>query len=176
MSPSSRREFLSDSFFLAALTAASVAIPSQAMARTSKGKPSADKLRIGVIGLNGRGKAHVDGYLSNPNAEVVAICDVDLRTAEKSAAAVATKTGKKPKVYQDLRKLYEDKEVDAVSAALPIHPRRGFCKLHTRSTTRDIDGRRSIVDTLGLLMPRSTSRNRGASLADMQDLPSVPLC
>lgn len=121
MSLSSRRAFLSDSFFLAALTAAAVATPSQVMARTSKGKPSADKLRIGVIGLNGRGKAHVDGYVSNPNAEVVAICDIDLRTAEKAAAAVATKTGKKPKVYQDLRKLYEDKDIDAVSAALPIH-------------------------------------------------------
>jgi len=121
MSSSSRREFLSDSFFLAALTAATVAVPTEAMARTSKKKSSADKLRIGVIGLNGRGKAHVDGYLSNQNAEVVAICDIDLRTAEKAAAAVATKTGKKPKVYQDLRKLYEDKEVDAISAALPIH-------------------------------------------------------
>ena len=121
MSSSSRREFLSDSFFLAALTAATVAGPTGAMARTSNKKSSADKLRIGVIGLNGRGKAHVDGYVSNQNAEVVAICDVDLRTAEKAAAAVATKTGKKPKVYQDLRKLYEDKDVDAVSAALPIH-------------------------------------------------------
>jgi len=121
MSSSSRREFLSDSFFLAALTAASVAVPSGAFARAPISKSSADKLRIGVIGLNGRGKAHVDGYLSNPNAEVVAICDIDLRTAEKAAAAVATKTGKKPKVFQDLRKLYEDKEIDAVSAALPIH-------------------------------------------------------
>ena len=61
MSSSSRREFLSDSFFLAALTAAAVAVPSEAMARTSTKKSSADKLRIGVIGLNGRGKAHVDG-------------------------------------------------------------------------------------------------------------------
>jgi predicted dehydrogenase len=121
MSQSSRREFLSDSFFLAALTAAAVAVPSGVMAQPKSVRPSADKLRIGVIGLNGRGKAHIDGYLSNQNADVVAVCDIDLRTAEKTAAGIATKTGKKPKVYQDLRKLYEDKEIDAVSAALPIH-------------------------------------------------------
>ena len=30
-------------------------------------------------------------------------------------------TGRKPKVYQDLRKLYEDKDIDAVSIATPNH-------------------------------------------------------
>jgi predicted dehydrogenase len=30
-------------------------------------------------------------------------------------------TGEKPRVYQDLRKLYEDKDIDAVSIATPNH-------------------------------------------------------
>ena len=66
MSPSSRREFLSDSFFLAALTAAAVATPSQVMARTSKGKPSADKLRIGVVPVQALDEVHfaVDAALA----------------------------------------------------------------------------------------------------------------
>lgn len=124
MSRVSRREFLDEAFFAAAIasltaTGAFAAEPASAPARRRYG--TADKVRIAVIGVHGRGMAHVEGYLALPDAEVVAICDVDSGVGEKAAAAVEKKTGKKPKVYQDLRKLFEDKEIDAVSCALPIH-------------------------------------------------------
>lgn len=121
MSQSSRRTFLSDSFFLAALTAASAGQSAPVFATPRTPKRFADKVRMAVIGVNGRGKAHMESYLSNPKSEVVAICDVDLSKAEAAAAIVEKKSGKRPKIFQDLRKVYEDKEIDAVSCALPIH-------------------------------------------------------
>lgn len=119
-----RRGFLDEAFFataIASLTAAGAFAAEPTPARPRRRYGAADKVRVAVIGVNGRGKAHIDGYLGLPDAEVVAICDVDSGVGEKAAAAIEKKTGKKPKVYQDLRKLFEDKEIDAVSCALPIH-------------------------------------------------------
>ncbi|MCX6369333.1 MAG: Gfo/Idh/MocA family oxidoreductase [Armatimonadetes bacterium] len=119
-----RRGFLDEAFFAAAiasLTASGAFATEPEPSRPRRRYGAADKVRMAVIGVHGRGMAHVDGYLGQPDAEIVAICDVDLSSAEKAAAAIEKKTGKKPKIYQDLRKVFEDKEIDAVSCALPIH-------------------------------------------------------
>ena len=120
-----RRRFLEDS--LMAATAALVggdgmgtALAQEGAARVKTAGPN-DQIRIAVIGVHGRGMAHVGGYLAQKDAVVAAICDVDLNVAGKAAKTVEDRSGKKPKIYQDLRKLYEDKEIDAVSMALPIH-------------------------------------------------------
>ena len=119
-----RRGFLDETFFAAAMaslaaTGAFAAEPAPTPTRRRYG--AADKVRMAVVGVHGRGMAHVEGYLGLPDAEIVAICDVDTGVAEKAAAVIEKKTGKKPKIYQDLRKLYADKDIDAVSCALPIH-------------------------------------------------------
>ena len=80
-----------------------------------------DKINIAVIGIGGRGKAHVKEYLKQPLATVAALCDVDTAQTERGSKMVEDETGKKPKIYQDLRKLYEDKDIDAVSIATPNH-------------------------------------------------------
>ncbi len=80
-----------------------------------------DKVNIAVVGIGGRGKAHVKEYLNQPLATVAALCDVDTAQTERGSKMVEDATGKKPKIYQDLRKLYEDKDIDAVSIATPNH-------------------------------------------------------
>jgi predicted dehydrogenase len=55
-----------------------------------------------------------------PGVRVVAVCDVDSGVAEKVATKLGEK-GTKPAIYQDIRKLLEDKNVDVVTLALPIH-------------------------------------------------------
>ncbi len=80
-----------------------------------------DKVNIAVVGIGGRGKAHVKEYLNQPLANVAALCDVDTAQTERGSKMVEDATGKKPKIYQDLRKLYEDKDIDAVSIATPNH-------------------------------------------------------
>jgi len=80
-----------------------------------------DTVGIGVIGLGGRGRDHLKYYSKLPDARVVAICDVNQAQTERAAQIVGKLQGSQPHVHQDLRKLLEDKDVDAVSIATPNH-------------------------------------------------------
>ena len=80
-----------------------------------------DKIRIAVLGTNGRGRDHVKGIMSQSDAEVVCLCDPDLPLAEKRAAEFEKSYGRKPAVVQDLRKVFDNKEIDAVTVATPNH-------------------------------------------------------
>src|SRR6266404_98652 len=109
----SRREFLKTTSVAAAVVVAP---------RFSRaiGSPN-DKVVVGIIGCNGRGMDHLNGYLSVPNVEIAYICDVDRRAVDKGVAAVARKQEKKPQGIRDFRRLLEDPSVDAVSIATPDH-------------------------------------------------------
>lgn len=119
-SPKTRREFLDEAFFAAALGGASLLLPQSARAAYRQ-TPASDKVRIAVIGVRSRGLDHVRGYMDLPDAEIVAICDVDDSMAARAAEIVEKKTGKRPETFSDLRKVLERKDIDAVSCALPIH-------------------------------------------------------
>src|SRR6185437_1402144 len=80
-----------------------------------------DTIRIATVGLHGRGKSHIDAFTKLPNVELVALCDVDASVLATATKTVETKTGKKPTGYSDLRKLLEDKSIDAISIATPNH-------------------------------------------------------
>jgi predicted dehydrogenase len=79
------------------------------------------KVGIGVIGLGGRGQDHLKYYSKLPDARVVAVCDVNQAQTERAVQIVEKLQGSKPQVHQDLRKLFENKDVDAVSIATPNH-------------------------------------------------------
>ena len=80
-----------------------------------------DKVNIAVVGVGSRGTEHVRQYLNLPSANLAALCDVDTAQMERVSQIVYDKTQTRPKAYQDLRKLYEDKDIDAVSIATPNH-------------------------------------------------------
>ncbi|HXM40817.1 MAG TPA: Gfo/Idh/MocA family oxidoreductase [Bryobacteraceae bacterium] len=80
-----------------------------------------DKVGIGVVGLGGRGRDHLKYYSKLPEARVVAICDVNQAQTERAVQVAEKLQGSQPHVHQDLRKLFEDKDVDAVSIATPNH-------------------------------------------------------
>lgn len=80
-----------------------------------------DKIVVGVMGANGRGLAHMEGFLSQPNTEIAYICDVDRRAIEKGIAQVAKKQEKQPKGVTDFRRILDDPRVDALSIATPNH-------------------------------------------------------
>lgn len=80
-----------------------------------------DRLRVAVIGVNGRGKDHISGLMKQDNVEVATLCDVDNVVLGERAAEFEKKYGKKVHTEQDLRKVYEDKTIDAVSIATPNH-------------------------------------------------------
>ncbi|MBI5833711.1 MAG: Gfo/Idh/MocA family oxidoreductase [Armatimonadetes bacterium] len=113
MSTLDRRDFLRSS----GLAAAGLTILSAAPSSTAQ----ANTVRAAVIGFNGRGQAHIDACLKMKDVVVVALCDVDKRVLERGAAALEKKTGRRPKTYQDLRRLFEDKEIDCIFTATPNH-------------------------------------------------------
>src|ERR1700722_8853278 len=80
-----------------------------------------DQVGIGVVGIGGRGRDHLKYYSKVPRARVVALCDVNTAQTERGAKIVENLQGTKPQIYQDLRKMFEDKSVDAVSIATPNH-------------------------------------------------------
>ena len=80
-----------------------------------------DRVRIGVVGCGGRGGSHVAAWPSLPNVEIVALCDVDEGHIAEKLKTLESKGLKKPATYVDLRKLLEDKSIDAISIASPNH-------------------------------------------------------
>jgi predicted dehydrogenase len=78
-------------------------------------------VRVAIIGCNGRGMNHITGYAAVPNVEIACICDVDAHVMSKGIAEVSKKQERKPKGEQDLRRVLEDPEIDAISIATPDH-------------------------------------------------------
>ena len=75
-----------------------------------------DDVRVAVVGLNGRGESHFDEFRKMKGVRVVALCDVDLRAIDKRVEAAPN-----AQKYQDIRKLLESKEIDAISIATANH-------------------------------------------------------
>ena len=79
-----------------------------------------EKIRVAVIGVNGQGGGHVSEWLRNPDCDLVAICDCDPAAYEKLKPKFKS-LAKAPRYEKDVRKLLEDKNIDAVSIATPNH-------------------------------------------------------
>ncbi|MGK0239981.1 MAG: putative dehydrogenase [Candidatus Pelagisphaera sp.] len=117
MSYISRRRFLQNT---------SIAGASLLLAGTqSSGKVfgANDRLRIAVIGLNGRGKSHIAGWLEQPNVEIAYLVDPDKDVLAARLKDLQTKTQGRftTKGLSDVRKALEDKNLDAISIATPNH-------------------------------------------------------
>jgi predicted dehydrogenase len=91
--------------------AAAGALPQQSNAAPS------DRLGIGVIGCGGMGRMDLADFQKQPDAEIVAVCDV----YEKNLQAAHKLTEGKVRTYSDFRKLLEDRAVNAVIIATPDH-------------------------------------------------------
>ena len=80
-----------------------------------------DRINVAIVGLGGRGSAHLGIYSRLAEAKVVGLCDVNQAAREKSQATLLKNTGDKAKEYEDMREVFADKSVDAVSIATPNH-------------------------------------------------------
>ncbi|MCC6446078.1 MAG: Gfo/Idh/MocA family oxidoreductase [Armatimonadetes bacterium] len=72
-------------------------------------------VRIGFIGTGGIAQAHLGGLKAVPEAEIVALCDID----EARVKAVAEPYG--ASVYTDGAKLIENEKLDALYICVPPH-------------------------------------------------------
>ena len=81
-----------------------------------------DRVRIAMAGVNGRGMEHLRSYCDlKKGCEVAYIVDPDSRLFASRTKFVQEHAGDKPKCVQDLRKILDEKDIDAVSIAAPNH-------------------------------------------------------
>jgi predicted dehydrogenase len=110
MSSLNRRTFLKSS----ALLAAGAALPARSWGQVMG---SNEDLRVGVIGLNGRGRNHLSSLAKISGVRVAAICDPDSALLEKVKASL----GGNVKTYVDMREMFASPDIDAVTVATPNH-------------------------------------------------------
>jgi predicted dehydrogenase len=80
-----------------------------------------DRVRVAIVGVGSRGTAHIGEILSVANVEIGAVVDVDGRRTETAAGTILRKTGKQPRIETDMRRVFDDKNIDAVTVATPNH-------------------------------------------------------
>lgn len=108
----SRREFISTT---------SAAVIAAGMMGTSSVFGANDRVRVCVVGLNGRGGSHIEGFQTYEGSEVVALCDPDDRVLQGRAKRFKKAYGKTPKTYRDIRDALADDSIDAITIATPNH-------------------------------------------------------
>jgi predicted dehydrogenase len=108
-----RRDFLKS-------TGKAVTVGAAALALGGKILGANDRVRVAICGLRGRGKDHLHGFSRVPNVEIATFCDIDESILSQRLKDVSD-TNAKPKTCIDIRKLLEDKDIDAVSVATPNH-------------------------------------------------------
>lgn len=110
-----RRHFIQNT---SAYLAGAALLP-KTLSAAKKVAPS-DKIRIGAIGIHGMGWTDLTNLLKHPEAECVALCDVDKNVLDKRVAELK-KQNISVATYSDYRKLLDDKDIDAVLIATPDH-------------------------------------------------------
>jgi len=84
-------------------------------------KGANDRLRVAVVGVNGRGQAHMSAFSKLPNVAITHFVDVDSQILAKRAAEFTAKGNPAPKIERDYRKLLDSKAADIVTVATPDH-------------------------------------------------------
>ena len=82
---------------------------------------SNEKIKAACMGVNSRGLAVGSNFASQKECEVLYVCDVDTRAADKCIDAIEKIQQKKPKASPDFRKALEDKELDVLIVTAPDH-------------------------------------------------------
>jgi predicted dehydrogenase len=103
----SRRHFLQGAASAVALTM----LPRVARADVNS------QIRIALVGLNGRGKSHIEGF--GPNLAV--LCDCDRNVLGQRADDYERTFNRKIERVVDYRDLLDRKDIDAISIATPNH-------------------------------------------------------
>ncbi len=79
-----------------------------------------DEIRVAVVGFRGQGGLHLRKLRELAGVRVVAVCDVDQDVLDREMKA-ASNRNEKITAYTDVRKLLDDKNIDAITTATPDH-------------------------------------------------------
>ena len=87
------------------------------------------KIRVGLIGIGAIGRTHFGCYKNTPDAELVALCDIESRKLEgdwsRQGFNLGTQDAKREdlsalRTYTDWREIIADPNIDVIDVCLPI--------------------------------------------------------
>ena len=121
--PINRRKFLSKSAQAAAGIAAVSGLTNYTAKAASKGKVigANDTINMAAIGIRGRGRGLTQSFAKMKNVNMKILCDVDERLFADSVNEIEKIQGFAPATEVDLRKVFDNKDIDAVVIAAPNH-------------------------------------------------------
>jgi len=117
----SRRDFLEQAFGMAATALAAVPAAPARTEEIARDTGPNEKIRVAVIGVNGQGGSHLEEWMSNPDCRLVAVCDCDPNAFAKQEKRFRDRNYPRPDYEQDVRRLLDRQDIDAVSIATPNH-------------------------------------------------------
>jgi predicted dehydrogenase len=79
-----------------------------------------ERINVAVMGTNGRGNGMARNFQRINDVNVTFVCDVEEKALAKGMEAV-TRAGGSPKAEKDIRKVLENKDLNAVLIAAPDH-------------------------------------------------------
>ncbi len=117
-------------------------------------------LRVGLVGCGGLGARHAQNVATIKGAEITAVSDFFLESAEKLAAALESN----PAAYSDHRKMLEHSDLDAVIVVTPNHTHAAisvdaanagthvFCEKPMALTVEDCDAMIAAAGQAGVIL------------------------
>lgn len=79
------------------------------------------KIVLGIIGPGGMGSNHLRAFAGYPDVEIAYVCDPDEKRLAQASDEAAKISKRAPKSVKDLRRILDDRSVDAVVIATPDH-------------------------------------------------------
>jgi predicted dehydrogenase len=80
-----------------------------------------DRINAAVLGVNGRGKSHIQGFMVQDNVQVTTLCDPDMNVLKERQKEFKDAYKKDVVLEQDLRRVFDNKDIDVVGIASPNH-------------------------------------------------------
>ena len=77
-----------------------------------------DRINLAVIGIRGQGGNHINQWCNlkdNRNVRIRTLCDVDEQFFAEKSKVVVEKSGVTPLTQWDMRRVFDDPEIDAVN-------------------------------------------------------------
>ena len=142
-----------------------------------------DRVRVAVVGVNGRGSGHIQGWLGEENVEIAYLVDPDEKVLHSKLGSVEARVDGKytPRGVADIREVLEDKTVDAISIATPNHwhslmtiwgAQAGKHVYVEKPMSHDCDEGRVAVEAqkkYGVVVQHGTQRRSDAKLAGLHE-------
>jgi len=142
-----RRDFIKTVSTVAAASGFPTVVSGSALGLNGSVAPS-NRIVMGCIGVGGQGTFNMKAFMSEPDALVVAACDVDKDHVEKARQTINERYSNEDcKTYTDFRELLARDDIDAVTVCTPDHW-HGLIAIAAAKAGKDIYCEKPLTNTI----------------------------